>query len=308
MLKFTTVFDLSDNIWTSFVIPDEAKPIRAFAGQWTHEDFNSVYTFGGVEINCGQSPVFPLLQDLWRYNVTSNSWTNLTVTMTGTPGCRVGGAYARVGDDDVYLHGGLNCFFGAENDLWKYNIPTNTWTQIQTSLHNDTLRPHGRFASQMVWSEDRNCLLIANGDTLEGVPLADVWNLDLSSFVWTKIVDAGDSIIGDNVQFCAFTRGKFLYQAFGDRDEADRCTNQFGYGDAPSEKNYRIDFIHDSNWEDITTEVIGEAYKIKSPSCTQIGNKGYLVGGHEFRCSSGRDDNGVLVLNSQILTLRLPVA
>jgi galactose oxidase-like protein len=215
-------FDLSNNVWTAFAIPDQAKPDRAFAGQWTHEPTNTVYTYGGVKILCGQNPVFPLYQDLWRYNVSSNTWTDLTATMVGSPGCRVGGAFARVGDDDVYLHGGLNCFFGAENDLWKYHIPTNTWTLIQSSLHNDTVRPHGRFASQMVWSESKNCLLIANGDTLEGVPLADVWKLDLSTLQWTKLVNAADSIIGDNVQFCAFTRGRFLFQVFGDRDESFR--------------------------------------------------------------------------------------
>lgn len=337
------VYNVNTNRWTCLSPPTpNLTGDRVFSTMWAREATNEVYFFAGVNILCGGTPVFPVLQDMWKINIDTNTWTNLTATMTGTPGARLGSGYAKISDDLFALHGGLNGFFGAENDMWYYNASSNAWTQIQASLHNDTLRPHGRFNFQFVCNPDATFPLcvVAFGDTLEGAPLNEAWTFNKNTLAWTQIA-APSALVrrtkirhpviagpvfkanrgasrssttqpGDRTQFCGFLKQKgssklFFYAGFGDADDAPRCDNAVtGYGDNPSRAFWviRVD-VAGGEWVDVTNDVIGDARETKSPACAQIDNVAYMNFGHKFTCPKS-NSTGLPLPNERLLKWRIP--
>lgn len=158
-------YDPSTNIWTWMKgnqttanavygtqgIPANANtPSVALMGtSWVDKDGN-LWLFGGEDFN-------NKLNDLWKYDPLINMWTwvrgdksvvpvgsnNIptkygtqgVADITNTPGGRLYGASWTDGDDNLWQFGGFGSVdgysLGALNDLWKYNIPTNSWTWIK---------------------------------------------------------------------------------------------------------------------------------------------------------------------------------
>ncbi len=114
---------------------------------WT-DISGDLWLFGGSTIPG------PDLNDLWRYNISTNTWT----WMKGSNDFNQQGIYGTVMTEDSintpgarwpYSHWRDNCgnlwlFAGAENtgefnDMWRYNIATNNWTWMGGSnLQNAT--------------------------------------------------------------------------------------------------------------------------------------------------------------------------
>lgn len=315
-------FDPNTNRWTCNSPPTAGLTgDRVFAAMWSRESSGDVYFFGGANILCGGIPV-AIWNDLWKVNMASNTWTNLTATMVGTPGARLGPGYAKLSDDLFLLVGGLNGGFGAENDVWVYNVTSNAWTQLQLSLNNDTVRPHRRFNTQFVCNSDDSTFplcVLSFGDTLEGAPLNDVWTFNKFSYQWTRVAGtapASSTQPGDRTQFCAFLKQKdsaklFLYVGFGDADDAPRCDNAVsGYGDNPSRAHWeiRVD-VPGGSWNDVTADVIGDARETKSCACIQTGTAtqpvAFMNFGHKFTCVHS-NSTGFPLPNERVLKWRIP--
>ncbi len=159
-----------------------------------------------------------LMNDLWKYNIASNTWTmvkgdniinvmgayanaNLLLNKPGsryqTTGWRVGG--------DLYLFGGWgrasNATTGYLNDLWRYTIATNTWTWIKgdNTINNIGVysngnlllnKPGGRYQSTS-WVDANGIAWLFGGNGLAasvsaGV-LNDLWKYDASGNTWTWV-------------------------------------------------------------------------------------------------------------------------
>lgn len=186
--------------WTRFVAPGIRPPVRVFGVTYSQESSETVWTGFGGNIICGGIPI-GIFGDFWKYSTVSNSWTNITATMINTPGPRLGPGFATVDDKFFYLFGGVTNTFSAPNDLWYYNVTGNTWVLEKAALANDTLQPHGRFNMGFVYNEHLDAFLLNNGDTLEGVPLSDLWIYYRSSKTWVNVLPAGQGL-SDRTQFC----------------------------------------------------------------------------------------------------------
>ena len=106
---------------------------------------------GMLSIRPGQ---LELINDLWKYNITSNEWTwvrrvetssvrkaptarwvwRLRPTFPGRDGIRLFGRILQEGGN-LWLFGGSGLTTrlgqpGDLNDLWKYNITSNEWTWV----------------------------------------------------------------------------------------------------------------------------------------------------------------------------------
>jgi len=124
---------------------------RIGAAYWTDSSGN-FYLFGGVA-NSGGNPGF--LNDLWRYNPSTNQWTWLSganysnlnqsgnygtmnvAASTNVPGGRYYASFWKDANGNLYLFGGEGVDKNPVqsspvymNDLWKYNIASNQWTWI----------------------------------------------------------------------------------------------------------------------------------------------------------------------------------
>jgi len=66
--------------------------------------------------------------DLWFYSISANTWTNVTTT-GAVPGVLGASAMVHYGQA-LYLFGGINGFFVTNNNLWKFNITSSTWSLL----------------------------------------------------------------------------------------------------------------------------------------------------------------------------------
>jgi ELWxxDGT repeat protein len=103
----------------------------------------SIYMFGNL--GYGSSGGVTLRNDLWKYDLSTNLWTFVKGSNTGTapastgslgvesptnmPGGRTGASSYTVGGK-LYIFGGTP-FSNSYNDLWEYNPATNNWRWIK---------------------------------------------------------------------------------------------------------------------------------------------------------------------------------
>lgn len=128
-------------------VPDPANVpgARRNAISWT-DDNNDLWLFGGfVFYDEGTFGVAGGLNDLWKYDISSNQWTwmdgSTTIGQTPNyssppyyPGARDGSVSWKDSAGVLWLSGGYGKDAGGAythlNDLWKYDVNTGEWTWI----------------------------------------------------------------------------------------------------------------------------------------------------------------------------------
>lgn len=169
-----------------------------------------LYTYGGVHFSDNYADP-KIYMDLWSYWPYSNMWEVKSVV--SLPGALYGAALFTV-DDGIYIFGGISINNGNSvysNNMFKYNITTNTWSNI---FSQNSLYPKAR-ANHQYWSEicsisknlDSTCkssrLYINGGQGPKDSPtgriedtfsktsgsmiLDDTWYFDIYSSSWIKV-------------------------------------------------------------------------------------------------------------------------
>lgn len=168
---------------------------RHAGGTWVDKDGN-FWMFGGVGTVPNQSGVTSSgqLNDLWKYNVTSNEWvwvkgskyvnqvgsfgTKYECNITNQPSGRAHITNWIDKDGNLWLYGGYGYGrspddgtnkIGSRNDLWKYNINDNCWTWMggddridiapsygTKNIASDTNYPGSRLAAVSFADKDGN--------------------------------------------------------------------------------------------------------------------------------------------------------
>ncbi len=196
--------------------PINEPPARYQAAFWTDLDGN-FWLFGGVS-----NLAFPL-NDMWKFDVTTNQWTwvsgesaNNNVdgiyrvmgipSINNYPSARGWGANCWTDNNgDLWLFGGFGVdntsFLNPLNDLWKYHIATNEWTWVSGSNVGGTIAnygtmgvpsplndPGGRVECKSSWVDTQNNLWMFGGQTTAigaGSEMNDMWKYDIGSNQWT---------------------------------------------------------------------------------------------------------------------------
>ncbi len=190
---------------------------------WTDANGN-LWLFGGYGYD---GTVSGILNDIWKYNPSSNQWTWIkgdnTVNHLGVYGTkgianatnRPGARYVSTSwldaTGNLWLFGGygyseINA--GNLNDMWKYNTLTNEWTWIngdktrnQTGVYgmqgmpNAANKPGARYVSSS-WKDIGGELWMFGGygyDSSISGYLNDLWKYSPSSNVWTWV--KGDNTV-----------------------------------------------------------------------------------------------------------------
>lgn len=180
---------------------------------WTDNNGNFwVYGGYGADISSGG-----FLNDLWKYDVSSNQWTWVHGSSTAgqapiygtqgvaasanTPGGRTNCVSWTDNNGDLWLFGGGN-LMSNYNDLWKYNIANNQWTWVSgTNLPNQpgiygtqgvassTNNPGARIYA-VNWVDNNGNLWLFGGagytSTGSG-SLNDLWKYDIVNNTWTWV-------------------------------------------------------------------------------------------------------------------------
>lgn len=129
--------------------------------------------FGGWDGNT-------FFNDLWSYDPTTDTWTE--VTPTGTP--PVPRAYAPAVWDSVnekmVFFGGLDVGFFVLDDVWSYKAATNKWIEMPNSGG-----PPATDAHAVAFDPLTTTMFVAGGFQ-QGTRTRDLWAYSTSSGTWSK--------------------------------------------------------------------------------------------------------------------------
>ena len=208
---------------------------RAYSVSWSDNSGN-IWLFGGFGAALN---AFGNLNDLWKYNTTTNQWTwisgdsipelpgiygNLgTPSPTNKPGGRQSASSFTDLAGNFWLFGGRGKaqsgagFGGYLSDLWKYDPLANQWTWFKGDSVVNKAGIYGTFATAapankpggrqnpVSWTDNSGNLVLFGGNGYAasqagfGGFLSDLWKYDITSNQWTWI--KGDSVINLQGQY-----------------------------------------------------------------------------------------------------------
>jgi len=129
----TWIYDIANNTWTN-VTPAYGPSSRVFSGFAYYPPAGSFRLFGGAESMYYSG----LLDDLWEYNLTTNTWTNITLAAGPSPRAGMAMVYDPLRDEIVLAGGAI----GTDDPYYGSN-PSETWV-----LGKNYYRPPGEFTSR----------------------------------------------------------------------------------------------------------------------------------------------------------------
>ena len=124
-------FNLETHKWALIEPADARAPCpKPRAGHSAILHNNCMYVFGGKDDDNGK------LNDLWKFDLAANSWTNIE-TATGTPPMARAGHTANVYEGKIFIFGGIFEVTKELNDCHMYDIENNRWICIFDEKNED---------------------------------------------------------------------------------------------------------------------------------------------------------------------------
>ena len=190
-LNDTWLYDRGANSWTNLKPSEDLPPGRRTMAAAYDPVTNEVVIFGGM----GADGV--MLNDIWTYDVTRNTWAKLTPA--SPPSVRFGsklvydpssGKFVLFGG--TYLRTNSKGYFQQDfNDIWTFDLAADTWT----GLHPSGTAPDGSAATESpVYDEASGKMLVLQG--LQPLPVSppyvppDKVNKDWYTFAYDPGADS----------------------------------------------------------------------------------------------------------------------
>jgi hypothetical protein len=170
----------SDSVktWT-YLSLDNSPPPRSGSPLVYDVVGKQVFLFGGGSDST-------VLSDTWKFDVVQQSWTHLFPS-TSPDGRR---AHSLLYDSEnryLWLFGGQTASGAFLNDLWRYNISTNVWTQMSPTGGPPTARCyHCAF-----YSDIDKVMVISHGKTGDS-ETNDAWKYTVATNAWASISLSGN--------------------------------------------------------------------------------------------------------------------
>lgn len=224
-VKGDNIVNQAGNYGTKGIENSGNKPGARYGSRtWTDTNGN-LWLFGGYGFDGSTTGI---LNDIWKYNPSTNSWTWMkgdnTISQVGIygtkgiasadnkPGARYFSTSWKDENDNLWLFGGYGHdenSIGDLNDLWKYNPSTNEWTWISGDKILDhagvygaqgvpaiSNNPGGRYVSSS-WRDVSGELWLFGGYGYDAANnpgyLNDLWKYNPTTNKWTWV--KGDSTI-----------------------------------------------------------------------------------------------------------------
>jgi N-acetylneuraminic acid mutarotase len=178
-------FDLR-NTFYSLVTPIGASPSPRTWHAYTKIPGPQFLIFGGG--NYSGFTVESVDNELWIYNSEENEWTLQSPSGTA-PSPRITASAAFDGEHTVYIFGGVDVEFNFLNDLFAYDLDTNSYTTVTQTGE----QPPGVSDTRLVIKD--NYLYLQGGEILEDEGIGNlegVYRFDLLENVWVKLSPSPD--------------------------------------------------------------------------------------------------------------------
>ncbi len=166
-------FDLASNSWEDLTPVSGPAPGGRFEADVIYDPVgHKVIVYNGQGI-------FTFYNDVWSFDLTSNTWTELTPTAP-LPNFRYGSGvvFDPVARDLVSFAGFTSQ--GRFNDTWRFNVDSIQWTDV-----SPTTDPGRRCLHAAAYDSHEQKMLIYGGQRTG--PLDDLWELDFDTNQWTEL-------------------------------------------------------------------------------------------------------------------------
>ncbi|MFX1536239.1 MAG: Kelch repeat-containing protein [Promethearchaeota archaeon] len=139
-----------------------------------------VILFGGIE----NVDLFKYVDDMWAYDYSTNTWTELHPTVNPSP--RINPSWVYNPDhQSVFLFGGMDST-GRKADTWIFNYSDNQWIQIFPEAS-----PQARDSHSMVYDPVNQKVILFGGYGASYYRiLNDTWAYDYTTNNWTELTPA----------------------------------------------------------------------------------------------------------------------
>jgi hypothetical protein len=168
-------FDLTTETWSQFSPTGGPPNVRYGVGYAWDPVAQELVTFAGFT-NLGR------FDDVWRFNDTSVTWTDVSPGAGPIERCLHAGTYDPI-DHRMIMYGGQNA--GPLDDLWALDLNTHTWTDL-----TPVIRPDGRYFTAFVHDHANHRVTMFGGQTSIAA-VNEVWVYDLWTDAWTQLAPAG---------------------------------------------------------------------------------------------------------------------
>lgn len=169
------IYDSQTNQWTE-VFPVNEPSNRQSCAMYYDPNAQRVMLFGGYRDVGGH------LDDMWEYNYSDNTWTELS--SLSNPSGRYGSkmVYDPINQRTILFGGRATSIL---DDTWIYYYGNNSWTEL-----NPTGRPDTRYWHGMVYDSNNHKVIVFGGRHAgaPGEALEDTWIFDPSTNEWTEVL------------------------------------------------------------------------------------------------------------------------
>ena len=137
---------------------------------------NEIFILGGMFID--ENNQVSIMNDLWRYNLTSKAWTMIAEESTISERCNH--LCVSIDENCFIVHGG-DCM-GPLADLWTYQKTTNAWSRVMCDMDTSPIARYSH--SGYLWQQSASSskfVVIFGGLTEDALHLNDIWLLNVTS-------------------------------------------------------------------------------------------------------------------------------
>ena len=238
----------------------------------------SLLSFGGAHFLFQGDPAFfqsfVVFDTLWRYRVSNKRWE--AIEPAGVKPAARAGCNAEYHDGSMYVFGGLNRFLQLNNELWRFDTASETWTKL-TPVGPV---PEPRFIGATAVDHETGKIYLYNGHraTASGFQsIGDFWVYDVATNAFRQLPPVPAPARDEGT--LSILRGphgkKYLVHTAGHTATPVLCTG-FTENTTALDEIWAFDPEAES-WQQL--DVVGDAPRLHFVRGVTVGNEHYLVGG-----------------------------
>jgi len=297
--------DVTTNRWTKKQPQSSTGTLpakRVFFGASTYKKKTAVI-YGGSEYSVKTVSTIKMYDDMWEYDPEADTMVERKYTNEG-PGPRLGPEIV-IRDDMLYLFGGYDPRFKAHNDLWSFDLLSNTWKQLKKD--DDPQSPSKRYIFRFELGSSNEDLYIFGGNYRETKTIQrnDLWKYNIPTNTFTEIVSEKNTNITGRTHGASAIYGALFVIALGDIPSGGCFTDQASEHQNPTDEVWSIlvgGSALSSKWQRVR---IGfSPPPLKRVIYATLGDRLYVTQGFNYKCDNPGTAGPIYNLDTYSLPLK----
>ncbi len=274
---------------------------RVFFGATTYAKKNKAVIYGGSEYSVKTLGTVKMYEDMWEYDPLTNTMVQRTYQNAG-PGPRLGPEIA-ISGDTLYLFGGYDLGFKAHNDLWSYDLNSDTWKKLKHD--DDPQSPSKRYIFRFEVGPTNQDLFIFGGNYRETKTIQrnDLWRYNIPTNTFTEIIsEKSTNITGRTHGAAAIHKDQFVI-ALGDIPSGGCLTDQASEQQNPTKEVWSVRVAGDGPFKWQPVQIGTSPPALKRVIYATLNGRLYVTQGFDYRCDDPKAAGPVYNLETYSLPL-----